>query len=55
MMQRLIAANIPIEYLLYSRRTTGAIAARMVPAGIPIHDMDSAYPQACDELVGCHQ
>ena len=42
----------PIEYLLYSRRTTGAIAARMVPAGIPIHDMDSAYPQACDELLG---
>jgi len=42
----------PIEYLLYSRRTTGAIAARMLPAGIPIHDMDSDYPQACDELLG---
>ena len=42
----------PIEYLLYSRRTTGAIAARMLPAGIPIHDMDSSYPQACDELLG---
>ena len=42
----------PIEYLLYSRRTTGAIAARMLPAGIPIFDMDSSYPQACDELLG---
>jgi phage terminase large subunit-like protein len=42
----------PIEYLLYSRRTTGAVAARMQPAGIPIHDMDSDYPQACDELLG---
>jgi len=42
----------PIEFLLYSRRTTGAIAARMLPAGIPIHDMDKDYPQACDELLG---
>jgi hypothetical protein len=36
----------PIEYLLYSRRTSGAVAARMQPAGIPIHDMDSDYPQS---------
>ena len=42
----------PIEYLLYSRRTSAAIAARLQPAGIPIHDMDSDYPQACDELLG---
>jgi hypothetical protein len=42
----------PIEYLLYSRRTSGAVAARMQPAGIPIHDMDSDYPQSCDELLG---
>ena len=42
----------PIEYLLYSRRTSGAVAARMQPAGIPIFDMDSNYPQSCDELVG---
>ena len=42
----------PIEYLLYSRRTSGAVAARMQPAGIPIHDMDANYPQACDELLG---
>jgi hypothetical protein len=42
----------PIEYLLYSRRTSGAVAARMQPAGIPIHDMDSDYAQSCDELLG---
>ena len=42
----------PLEYLLYSRRTSGAVAARLQPAGIPIFDMDSAYPQACDELLG---
>jgi hypothetical protein len=42
----------PIEYLLYSRRTSGAVAARMQPAGIPIHDMDSDYPQSCDQLLG---
>lgn len=42
----------PIEYLLYSRRTSGAVAARMQPAGIPIFDMDATYPQACDEMLG---
>jgi phage terminase large subunit-like protein len=41
-----------MEYLLFSRRTSGAVAARMQPAGIPIFDMDSAYPQACDEMLG---
>jgi hypothetical protein len=41
-----------MEYLLYSRRTSGAVAARMQPAGIPIFDMDSSYPQACDEMLG---
>ena len=44
--------DYPIEYLLYSRRTSGAVAARMQPAGIPIYDMDSAYPQSCDEMLG---
>jgi hypothetical protein len=42
----------PIEFLLYSRRTSGAAAARLQPAGIPIFDMDSNYPQSCDELLG---
>ena len=44
--------DYPIEYLLYSRRTSAAVAARMQPAGIPIFDMDSAYPQSCDEMLG---
>jgi len=42
----------PIEHLLYSRRTSGAVAARMQPAGIPIYDMDSDYPQSCDSMLG---
>jgi hypothetical protein len=42
----------PIEHLLYSRKTSAAIAARLQPAGIPIFDMDSVYPQSCDELLG---
>lgn len=42
----------PIEHLAYSRRTSGAVAARLQPAGIPIFDMDSVYPQACDEMLG---
>ena len=46
------ARKYPLEYLLYSRRTSGAVAARLVPAGIPIFDMDGAYPQACDEMLG---
>jgi hypothetical protein len=39
------------EYVLYSRKSAGAVAARLAPAGIPIFDMDSAYPQSCDELL----
>jgi len=42
----------PIEYLLYSKRTSGAVASRLVPAGIPVFDMDTSYPQACDEMLG---
>jgi hypothetical protein len=42
----------PIEYLLYSRKTSAAVAARLQPAGIPIFDMDGDYPQSCDELLG---
>jgi len=45
------ARKYPTEYVLYSRRTAGAVAARLAPAGIPIFDMDSAYPQACDEML----
>lgn len=45
------ARKYPTEYVLYSRKTSGAVAARLAPAGIPIYDMDAAYPQACDEML----
>jgi phage terminase large subunit-like protein len=45
------ARKYPTEYVLYSRKTAGAVAARLAPAGIPIFEMDTAYPQACDELL----
>jgi len=45
------ARKYPTEYVLYSRKTAGAVAARLAPAGIPIFDMDGAYPQACDEML----
>jgi Phage Terminase len=45
------ARKYPTEYVLYSRKTSGAVAARLAPAGIPIFDMDGAYPQSCDELL----
>jgi len=48
----LYCRKYPIEHLLYSRKTSAAIAARLQPAGIPIFDMDSVYPQSCDELLG---
>ncbi len=46
------ARKYQVENVLYSRRTSGAVAARLAPAGIPIFDMDQAYPQACDEMLG---
>lgn len=46
------ARKYSTEYVLYSRRTAGAVAARLAPAGIPIYDMDQSYPQACDEMLG---
>jgi hypothetical protein len=45
------ARKYPTEYVLYSRRTSGAVAARLAPAGIAIFDMDTVYPQSCDELL----
>ena len=45
------ARKYPTEYVLYSRKTAGAVAARLAPAGIAIFEMDNAYPQACDELL----
>jgi phage terminase large subunit-like protein len=45
------ARKYPTEHVLYSRKTSGAVAARLAPAGIPVFDMDNAYPQACDEML----
>jgi hypothetical protein len=43
----------PVEVVAYSKRTSSAVAARLVPAGIPITDIDgNLYGQACDELLG---
>jgi len=45
------ARKYPTEYVLYSRKTSAAVAARLAPAGIPIFDMDGVYPQSCDEML----
>jgi phage terminase large subunit-like protein len=45
------ARKYAVEYVLYSRKTSGAVAARLAPAGIAVFDMDGAYPQACDEML----
>lgn len=43
----------PTEVVAYSRRTSAAIATRLLPAGIPIADIDGgAYGMACDQLLG---
>ena len=45
--------ELPVEIIAYSKRTSSAIAARLIPAGLPIQDIDGAeYGQACDELLG---
>jgi len=42
----------PVETVAYSRQTAGAVAARLVPAGIPTQAIDGAvYGQACDEML----
>ena len=47
------ARKYPVEMIAYSKRTASAIAARLVPAGFPITDIDgSLYAQSCDELLG---
>jgi phage terminase large subunit-like protein len=41
------------QTVAYSKRTAAAIASRLVPAGIPITDMDgSIYAEACDRWLG---
>jgi phage terminase large subunit-like protein len=46
------ARKYPIEFVAYSKRTASAVAARLQPAGIPIHEIGSEYGQSCDELLG---
>jgi phage terminase large subunit-like protein len=47
------ARQYPTEVVAYSRRTSSAIATRLLPAGIPINDIDGAmYGMACDQLLG---
>jgi len=42
----------PVETVAYSRQTSGAVAARLAPAGISITSIDGAvYGQACDEML----
>jgi len=45
------ARKYETQYVLYSRKTSGAVAARLAPAGIAVFDMDTVYPQACDEML----
>ena len=41
------------EVLAYSKQTASAIAVRMIPAGIPVHDIDgNDYMAACDQWSG---
>lgn len=42
-----------VETVAYSKQTASAIAVRLIPAGIPVHDVDgNDYMQACDEWSG---
>ena len=41
----------PIEHLLFSRRTSGAVADRLRHAGIPVQEADAYYPQSVDEFL----
>jgi hypothetical protein len=45
------ARKYSTEFVLYSRKTSAAVAARLAPAGIAVFDMDGFYPQACDEML----
>jgi hypothetical protein len=47
------ARKYQTEMLAYSKRTASAVAARLIPAGIPVTDIDgSLYAQSCDEMLG---
>ena len=41
------------QLVAYSKQTASAVAVRLIPAGIPVHDVDgNDYMQACDEWAG---
>jgi phage terminase large subunit-like protein len=42
-----------VQTVAYSKRTAQAVASRLLPAGIPITDMDGAiYAESCDRWLG---
>jgi phage terminase large subunit-like protein len=42
----------PVNAVAYSKMTSAAVAARLMPAGIPVHEVSSPeYQQSCDEFV----
>jgi phage terminase large subunit-like protein len=42
----------PVNAVAYSKMTSAAVAARLMPAGIPVHEVSGAeYQQSCDEFV----
>jgi phage terminase large subunit-like protein len=47
------ARKYNVQTVAYSKRTAQAVASRLVPAGIPITDMDGAiYAESCDRWLG---
>jgi phage terminase large subunit-like protein len=42
----------PVNAVAYSKMTSAAVASRLMPAGIPVHEVSGAeYQQSCDEFV----
>ena len=42
----------PVNAVAYSKMTSAAVASRLMPAGIPVHEVSTAeYQQSCDEFV----
>jgi phage terminase large subunit-like protein len=47
------ARKYNVQTVAYSKKTAAAVASRLVPAGIPITDMDGAiYAESCDRWLG---
>jgi len=47
------ARKYNVQTIAYSKRTAQAVASRLVPAGLPITDMDGAiYAESCDRWLG---